>query len=80
MEYILWAYQAQPHSVMGCSPYILVHGCDTQGLDDMELSEYLKNDREPTKFNEVVIKLRGVLKINCENRQEGRRERAMKIL
>jgi hypothetical protein len=44
-----------------------------QGLDGKELSAYLKSEREPTGVKEVVNKLRGAWKMNCENMQEGRR-------
>ena len=53
---------------------ILVCGYDRQGLDEKELSAYLKSDREPTEVIEDVNKPRGAKKINCENMQEGRRE------
>ena len=45
-----------------------------QGLDNKELSAYLKVDREPTEVKEVVNRLRGAWKIKCENVQEGRRQ------
>jgi hypothetical protein len=56
MEYMLWAYQAQPQSV-GDIHLIVVHGCDRQGLGDKELSAHLKTDRELTEVKQVVIKL-----------------------
>jgi len=45
-----------------------------QGLNNKDISAYIKSDREPTEVKEVVNKLRGTWKINCENRQEGRRQ------
>jgi hypothetical protein len=73
LEYMVWAYQAQPHSV-GDIHLIVVHGSDRQGLGDKELSAHLKTDREWTEVKQGVIKLRGARKINCENTQECRTE------
>ena len=53
MEYMLQAYQAEPHSVRGYSSYFLVHGSDMHRLDDEELSTYLKGDGEPAEMKEV---------------------------
>jgi hypothetical protein len=58
--------------VLGDIHLILVCGCDRQGLGDKELSAHLKGDRETTEVKEVVIKLRGARKFNCENMQECR--------
>ena len=50
--------------VLGDIHLIPVHGCGTQGLDDKELSAYLKVDREPMEVKEVVNRLRGAWKIS----------------
>jgi hypothetical protein len=52
----------------------LVHRCDMQGLDDKELSAYIKSAREPQEVIEAINKLRGMWKINCENMQKGKRQ------
>jgi len=73
MEYMLWAYHAQPHSVGGYSTYSSTWMWDAR-TECKVLSEYLKVDRETTEVKEVVNKLRGAWKINCETTQEGRRQ------
>jgi hypothetical protein len=57
VNYVLWAYRAQPHDATGYAPYLLAHGREMKGPSDRELAAYERQHKGTPDMRGQVARL-----------------------
>jgi transposase InsO family protein len=57
VDYVLWAYRSQPHSVTKFSPYYLLYGREMAGPTENMLQAYIRSKNKMSDAQEAVKEL-----------------------
>jgi transposase InsO family protein len=76
VDYVLWAYRSQPHSVTKFSPYYLLYGREMAGPNDKFLEAYIRKKNKTSDAQEAVKelakKLKEAQKVAWDNIRKGK--------
>jgi hypothetical protein len=76
VDYVLWAYRSQPHSITKFSPYYLMYGREMTGPLDNELKAYVRSQEGPEdvmeQVNKLARKMKAAREIAMKNSRQGK--------